>query len=82
MSLLAPLFLAGLAALAVPIILLYEISILSVRYIERKRAKAQAADGADGGPEGDDPDDTPDSGPDVDSGGEETVEETDFNLDR
>jgi sec-independent protein translocase protein TatC len=69
-------------SLAVPIILLYEISILSVRYIERKRAKAQAADGADGGPEGDDPDDTPDSGPDVDSGGEETVEETDFNLDR
>lgn len=61
-------------SLAVPIILLYEISILAVRYIEKKRAKAQAGDES-----GDDPDD---GGDDDGPGDDDTVEETDFNLGR
>ena len=70
-------------SLAVPIILLYEISILAVRRMEKKRAKAEAAaesgDDPDGG--GDNDGDSPASPPD-DAGGEDTVEETDFNLGR
>jgi sec-independent protein translocase protein TatC len=80
-------------SLAVPIILLYEISILAVRHLERKRAKAEAQnDSGDDDPGGDDPggDDSggddpgnaPDDGGNDDLGGEDTVEETDFNLGR
>ena len=53
-------------SLAIPIILLYEASIIAVRMVERRRARDEAKDdeGADGG------------------GGEDLVEETDFNLGR
>lgn len=54
-------------SLAVPIILLYEGSILAVRMVERRRAREEAA--AESGTEGGD-------------GGEDLVEETDFNLGR
>lgn len=62
-------------SLAVPIILLYEISIIAVRHMEKKRKKAEAADDAGDDPNGDGPDD---GGP----GDDDTVEETDFNLGR
>ena len=65
-------------SLAVPIILLYEISIFAVRHIEKKRDRAEAAAGSgneDGG-------DGPANPPDDDTGGDDPVEETDFNLDR
>ncbi len=54
-------------SLAVPIILLYEGSIIAVRMVERRRAREEAAaeSGTDGG-----------------DGGEDLVEETDFNLGR
>lgn len=61
-------------SLAVPIILLYEISILAVRRMEKKRKKAETEDDA-----GDDPDD---GGDDDGPGDDDTVEETDFNLGR
>jgi sec-independent protein translocase protein TatC len=61
-------------SLAVPIILLYEISILAVRQMEKKRAKAEAA-----AEKGDDPDD---DAPDDGAGDDDAVEETDFNLGR
>ena len=65
-------------SLAVPIILLYEISIFAVRQMEKKRAKAEAA-----GETGDDPDDGgSDDSPDDGAGDGDTVEETDFNLGR
>ena len=53
-------------SLAVPIILLYEVSILSVRWIEKRR-----------GDEDEDDDETPDDDDDA-----EPTEETDFNLGR
>ena len=58
-------------SLAVPIILLYEISILSVRWVEKRR--------------GDVPDEDEEDDPDGDGDGDgdgEPVEETDFNLGR
>ena len=55
-------------SLAVPIILLYEVSIISVRWIEKRR--------------GDVPGEDDDEGPDGDDDGAEPVEETDFNLGR
>ncbi len=70
-------------SLAIPIILLYEISIFSVRMIERGRRK-RGEDGADG-----EKTDTDDDGGDDDrgagdgtGGGDDAAEETDFNLDR
>ncbi len=58
-------------SLAVPIILLYEISIIAVRIVEkRKRKRDPAAD-----------DDEPSEG-DAGDGAEEVVEETDFNAGR
>ncbi|MFQ5984465.1 MAG: twin-arginine translocase subunit TatC [Alphaproteobacteria bacterium] len=54
--------------LALPVILLYEVSIVAVRVVEKRRAKREA---------------TEEEGPSDDDGGpEETFEETDFNLDR
>ena len=64
-------------SLAVPIILLYEVSIFAVRRMEKKRAKAEASYES-----GDDPKDDGDSPPDDDPGAKDPVEETDFNLDR
>ena len=58
-------------SLAVPIILLYEISIIAVRIVEKRKRKRDAA--AD--------DDKP-SGSDGGNGAEEVVEETDFNTGR
>ncbi len=57
-------------SLAVPIILLYEVSIISVRWIEKRRGDVSGED-EDG-----------DEGPDGDDDGAEPVEETDFNLGR
>jgi len=57
-------------SLAIPIILLYEASIIAVRMVERRRAREEA----EGGGGTDD-----DGGGD---GGEDLVEETDFNLGR
>ena len=68
-------------SLAVPIILLYEISILAVRRMEKKRARAEAADES-GDDAGGGADDNPGDGPDDDPGGGDPIEETDFNLDR
>lgn len=62
-------------SLAVPIILLYEISIFSVRIIEKRRGAAEEEDG-----EGDGDDDGDGGGAATDDG--EPVEETDFNLGR
>ena len=64
-------------SLAVPIILLYEISIFSVRIIEKRRGAAEEEDG-EGGGDGDDGGDG--GGAATDDG--EPVEETDFNLGR
>ncbi len=55
-------------SLAIPIILLYEVSIVSVRMTEKRRAAREAA--GEGKPDADG------------DGSEETVEETDFNLGR
>jgi len=60
-------------SLAVPIILLYEISIIAVRIVEKRKKKREAA--------ADDDDDGP-SGSDAGDGPEEVVEETDFNTGR
>lgn len=51
--------------LALPVILLYEVSIVCVRVVEKRRARREAADEADAS---------------ADAGAEETFEETDFNL--
>ena len=58
-------------SLAVPIILLYEISIIAVRIVEKRKGKRDA--------ESDD--DEPSEG-DAGDGAEDVVEETDFNTDR
>ncbi len=55
-------------SLAVPIILLYEASIIAVRMVERRRDRAEAEGGETPGDDGD--------------GGDDLVEETDFNLGR
>ena len=59
-------------SLAIPIVLLYEVSIVSVRFVERRRRERdeaeESAPGAAAATAGD--------------GGEEAVEETDFNLGR
>ncbi len=60
-------------SLAVPIILLYEISIIAVRIVEKRKGEREAAT--------DDDDDEP-SGSDAGDGAEEAVEETDFNTGR
>ncbi len=60
-------------SLAVPIILLYEISIIAVRIVEKCKGAREAAT--------DDDDDEP-SGSDAGDGAEEAVEETDFNTGR
>ena len=60
-------------SLAVPIILLYEISIIAVRIVEKRKGEREAAT--------DDDDDDP-SGSDAGDGAEEAVEETDFNTGR
>ena len=59
-------------SLAVPIILLYEISIIAVRIVEKRKSKRDAAAADDDGP----------SESDGGDGAEEVVEETDFNADR
>ncbi len=61
-------------SLAIPIIILYEVSIIAVRFIEKRRAAREADESSDSPPNGDDDDDG--------GGGEEEVEETDFNLGR
>jgi sec-independent protein translocase protein TatC len=61
-------------SLAIPIIILYEVSIFAVRFIEKRRAAREADESSDSPPNGDDDDDG--------GGGEEEVEETDFNLGR
>ncbi len=58
-------------SLAVPIILLYEISIIAVRIVEKRKGKRDAAADDDGPSESDGGD-----------GAEEVVEETDFNAGR
>ena len=60
-------------SLAVPIILLYEISIIAVRIVEKRKGEREAA--------ADDNDDEPTDGAAGD-GAEEAVEETDFNTGR
>ena len=60
-------------SLAVPIILLYEISIIAVRIVEKRKGEREAA--------ADDNDDEPTDG-DAGDGAEEAVEETDFNTGR
>ncbi|MFQ5784824.1 MAG: twin-arginine translocase subunit TatC [Alphaproteobacteria bacterium] len=65
-------------SLAVPIILLYEISIIAVRMVEKKRAAREAAEEAAAAA-------TPNAAAaaaGASGGEEEIVEETDFNLDR
>ena len=61
-------------SLAVPIILLYEISIIAVRIVEKRKGEREAADG--------DGDDDDPSGSDDGDSAEEVVEETDFNPGR
>ncbi len=56
-------------SLAIPIILLYEASIIAVRMVERRRAREETEGGGTDGDGGGD-------------GGEDLVEETDFNLGR
>ena len=60
-------------SLAVPIILLYEVSIIAVRIVEKRKGKRDAA-------AGDDDDEASES--DAGDGTEEVVEETDFNAGR
>ncbi len=59
-------------SLAIPIVLLYEVSIVSVRFVERRRRERdEAEEGAPGA-----------AAATAGDGGEEAVEETDFNLGR
>lgn len=60
-------------SLAVPIILLYEVSIFAARLVEKRRAESEADSESTSESDGDDNDD---------DGADDSVEETDFNLGR